>query len=60
MKEIESLDELRLVIRKCFTKLPMEFEVYLREKEDLRLTEEMLATIRETQLSDFALVIKES
>ena len=48
MKEIESLDELRLVIRKCFTKLPMEFEVYLREKEDLRLTEEMLATIRET------------
>lgn len=59
IREIGCLEELREVVRRCFDRLPLEFDVYLKENKDLRLTEEMLQTIRETQLSDFALVIKE-
>lgn len=47
-------------MRRCFDRLPLEFDVFLKEEKDLMLTEEMLHTIRETQLSDFALVVKES
>ena len=60
MREIGCLEELREVVSRCFDRLPLDFDVYLKENKDLRLTEEMLQTIRETQLSDFALVIKES
>lgn len=60
MKEIRSLDDLRQTIRKCFARLPLQFDVYLQEDEELKLTEELLTTIRETQLNDFALVVQES
>lgn len=60
MREIGCLEDLREVVSRSFERLPLEFDVYLKEEKVIRLTEEMLQTIRETQLSDFALVIKES
>lgn len=60
MREIGCLEDLREVVSRSFERLPLEFDVYLKEEKVIRLTEEMLLTIRETQLSDFALVIKES